>query len=196
MTAVVAVEASHDIPTRAAYGYRQRNLYPRVAAPHVLRLLRGPLAKRAYLTSAIGEVNPALLLGTGHGDPDTMMGYAWETLLERGIHDPVEVRGKIVHLLACETAQKLGPQVIAQGARAFLGYDWQVLLQEAVFEAFMECDTSIDLALLAGASVREAHRGAVALFDQHIGGMEPFEAAVMTTMRDSLRYMGDGNARL
>ncbi len=192
MASVVAVEARYDAPTRAAYEYRNRHIYQALGGQvSYLRVLRGPLARRTFIVPELSSADPELLVAVGHGDGDTMMGYGGATIFERGIHDASEVAGRIVHLLACETAQELGRHLIEQGAAAFIGYDWQVMLERDVFDAFMECDSTIDLELLSGRTVAQAHRAAIRLFDEHIDRLRAagklFDAAVMATNRDSLR---------
>lgn len=208
MSRIVAVEARHDTPTTAAFDYRDRTLYQSAGAvpPGALRVLRGPLAGRDRVAATLLTENPRLLTAVGHGDGDTMMGFGRETLFEPGIHDAAEVAGRIVHLLACETAQKLGTHLVRQGARAFLGYERVVMLHDEVFEAFMECDTAIDLSLLDGDTVRQAHERAHDLFNRHIDRFKAagnlLQAAVMTTHRNSLKSpvtdsrLGDASATL
>ena len=193
MSRVVAVEAKHDKPTTAAFEYRDRNLYqsPGAQLPGVLKVIRGPLARRPRVATTLQTENPRLLTAVGHGDGDTMMGFDRETLFEPGIHDAAEVAGRIVHLLACETAQQLGTHLVKQGALAFIGYEMVVMLHDDVFDAFMECDTAIDLALLQGETVRQAHERAQDAFNRHIDRFKAagdlLQAAVMTTHRDSLQ---------
>ena len=43
-------------------------------------------------------------------------------ILDAGKYNPREVRGKVVKLLSCLTAQKLGPDIIANGAACYMGY--------------------------------------------------------------------------
>jgi hypothetical protein len=205
---IVAVEARHDTPTRRAFDYRDLHFYqtPPAQAPGTLEVIRGPLARRGRVATTLVTSNPALLTAVGHGDVDTMMGFGSAALWEPGRYAPHEVAGRIVHLVACETARQLGPDLVAQGARAFVGYDVIVMLHDDVFEPFMECDTLIDLTLLAGGTVAAAHAAALTRFDQHIDRFKAagdlFQAAVMQTHRDSLcspvtdAKFGDPNATL
>jgi hypothetical protein len=208
MSRVLGVEARHDKPTRSAFDFRDVHLYqsPAVQPAGMLAVVRGPLAVRPEVAKAIARENPRLLMAVGHGDGDTMMGFDRDVLFEPGIHAPAEVAGRIVHFLACETAQKLGKKLVSQGAVAFFGYEMVVMLLDDVFDAFMESDTEIDLALLRGDTVRQAHQAAHASFDRHIGRFQAagrlMPAALMKTHRDSLcspvtdGSLGDPGARL
>ncbi len=205
MTRLLALEANDDTPTRGAYAYRDQHLYQSLSAPDAV-VLRGPLARRALFANRATTLAPAYVVGVGHGDEDTLMGYAEEPILEPGLYQPAEVAGRIVHLLACETARKLGVDLVRQGARAFFGYDWLVLVHEEILDDFLECDTAIDTALLAGSTVSEAYQEAVALFDAHISRLKAegslMKAALMETNRDSLmcpvtdHRLGNPDARL
>jgi hypothetical protein len=205
MIRLLAVEADDDTPTRAAYAYRKEHVYAPIP-PGDAAVLWGPLAQRKLFANRATALSPRYVVGVGHGDDDSLMGYAGETILEPGLYEPAEVKDRIVHLVACETAVTLSVDLVRKGAVAFLGYNWLVLVHPEILEDFLECDTEIDLALLAGDRVRDAYDRSLALFDLHIARLKAdgcaLKAALMETNRDSLvcpvndRRLGDPEARL
>jgi hypothetical protein len=188
---LMTVEANDDAPTQAAYDYRDRNLY-QVLDPATTSclMLRGRLATQAFFSAQVVPTAPDYLVGVGHGEEDVLLGFSREAVIERGKYQPAEVAGRIVHLLACHTAMRLGRDLVKKGAVAFIGYDRFVMVQDEIIDEFMECDTEIDLALLAGATVRQAYGRAMQLFDGHIARMEAegrlMKAALLKTNRAGL----------
>jgi len=205
MSTFLAIEANDDIPTRSAFAYRDLHLYQSLA-PGLLLLLTRFRATRGDFALEASAPGAEYVVGVGHGDDDTLMGFGGEPILEPGLYQPAEVAGRIIHLLACGTANKLGADLVRSGARAFIGYNSLVIVHKEIIDDFLECDTAIDSALLAGDTVAEAHRKAITLFDQHIARLRAegslLKAALMETNRDSLmspltdRRLGDPNARL
>ena len=63
-----------------------------------------------------------LIIGVGHGSPRVFTGQDEEVLWDVGQYNPRECEGKIIKLLSCLCGQYLGPDLIANGARAFQGY--------------------------------------------------------------------------
>jgi hypothetical protein len=188
---LMTVEANEDAPTRAAYAYRDLYLYQKLDTVGTnLLTLRGPLATPAYFTPRIATHNPDYLVAVGHGDEDTLTGYHGVPLLEIGHYQAADVAGRVVHLLACHTAATLGPDLVRNGARAFIGYNWFVMVHEGILDEFLECDTAIDEELLGGATISQAYWRAIELFDGHIARLKGegrlMKAALLETNRDSL----------
>ncbi len=115
MTATLVL-ADYDYPTRSASGFLLRYVLPRMEPVQ----LYGPLTRRP-LFAAVASFSD-VILGMGHGLPDTFCGQRDGALLKVGAYQPREVAGKVIKLLSCQSGQELGPDVIAQGALAFQGY--------------------------------------------------------------------------
>jgi len=204
---LMAVEANDDLPTRATYAYRDQNLYQGLdPVATSLLTLRGPLATQVFFSDRVAIQSPDYLVGVGHGEEDVLMGYSRGAVIKRGTYQRAEVAGRIVHLLACHTARRLGPDLVKKGVRAFIGYNWWVMVQDEILGQFLECDTAIDAELLGGATVRQAYRRAIVLFDERIARLKAegslMRAALLETNRDSLMCpvtdprLGDPEARL
>lgn len=108
--------ADHDIPCRSASGFILRYIVPRSAPVQ----LYGTIDRRPFFSklSRFGDV----LIGVGHGEEDLFAGQADDVLLKVGEYNREEVDGKFIKLLACQTGDALGPDVIRNGAKAFQGY--------------------------------------------------------------------------
>jgi len=107
--------ADFDAPTRSASGFLIRYILPRMEPPQLVGLLD---RKQPFTKLTFGD----LIIGMGHGGEDTFTGQNEVTLLEVGKYDPKLVKGKFVKLLSCECGQKLGPDLIDNGAVSFQGY--------------------------------------------------------------------------
>lgn len=153
---VVLAEARWDSFSRTAGACRRALLDPRLPAPRRIATER---LSRAALQSVLGSAPTAdppsggLLSLAGHGRSETFFGDAFETLLSA---DPIrprlppELRGWTVHLLACRCARRLGPALVAAGARGFVGYAGDFVFDPAAPESAFALDTELVLALAAG----------------------------------------------
>lgn len=103
----------HDLPTRSASGAIIRFVLPRSEPPQLV----GPLDRRiTFSTLTIGD----MIIGVGHGSPTEFCGHNDEIILD--ITSIPNVKGKLVFLISCETAQKLGPSLIDAGAISYIGF--------------------------------------------------------------------------
>lgn len=105
-----------DLPTRSASGFLLRNVAPRLEPIHLYAVMvrRGPFVLSAPQSD--------IIIGVGHGDANGFSGQNETSILEIGEYNPREVKGKIVKLLSCQTGVALGPDLVRNGAEAFLGY--------------------------------------------------------------------------
>jgi len=115
MPTVLAM-ADFDLPTRSASGFMLRYIAPRVEPVQLL----GMLVRRLPFRLAAPQSD--IIIGTGHGDVDTFTGQNEAILLEVGNYDPIEVKGKVIKLLSCQTGVELGPDLVKNGCAAFMGY--------------------------------------------------------------------------
>jgi hypothetical protein len=63
-----------------------------------------------------------IIIAMGHGDVDVLTGQNEAVILEVDKYDPKEVKGKVIKLLSCQAGNKLGPDLVANGAICFMGY--------------------------------------------------------------------------
>lgn len=108
--------ADFDLPTRSASGFLLRWIIPRLEPVHLYSFL----ARR--LPFQLSAPQSDIIIGMGHGDIDAFTGQNEAVILEVGKYDPNEVRGKVIKLLSCQAGRVLGPDLVNNGAAAFMGY--------------------------------------------------------------------------
>lgn len=64
-----------------------------------------------------------LIIGTGHGLADLYSAQNESVIWKVGQYDAGQVRGKVIKLVSCFTAARLGPDLVNKGAACFMGYD-------------------------------------------------------------------------
>ncbi len=187
MTKVLCVDSSWDEATKLTRAFRDQHVYP-MAGTHELVLRQGAQATRVSISAAAVDVGVGFITGASHGTPDSFTGDRMETLWKVDQYGVSEVAGKIVHLLACYAARRLGPNLVQKGAVAFLGYDTEFVFTKELADSFLACDAEIDLVLLAGGSVEEAHRAAILAFEDALAqAATPQIAALYESNRDHLK---------
>lgn len=112
----VLLASDFDLPTRSASGFLLRYVAPRLEPVHLYSIL--VRRKPFQLTAPQSDI----IIGVGHGDEISFSGHNEVVILEVGKYAPREVKGKVIKLLSCQTGVVLGPDLIKNGAEAFLGY--------------------------------------------------------------------------
>ena len=108
--------ADFDLPTRSASGFILRYIAPRVEPVQLFSVFVRRLPFR------LSAPQSDIIIGVGHGDEASFYGQNEDLILEVGKYAPREVQGKVIKLLSCQTGIALGPDLIKNGAEAFLGY--------------------------------------------------------------------------
>ena len=102
-----------DLPTRSASGYLIRYVLPRSLPPQLV----GPTDRRQpFQMLTIGDT----IIGVGHGSPSEFCGHNNQVIMDT-LSIP-SVKGKVVILISCETAQLLGPKLVEKGAASYIGF--------------------------------------------------------------------------
>ncbi len=113
----VVLMSDFDLPTRSASGFLLRYIAPRVEPVQLYSLL----VRR--LPFQLSAPQSDIIIGTGHGSKTSFTGQNESVILEVGKYNSREVRGKVIKLISCQTGVSLGPDLIKNGAQAFLGYE-------------------------------------------------------------------------
>ena len=204
---ILCIDSNYESVTQTAFTYRDRHVYPYLIRKGCsLILIRNSRLRRNDVLTEARKPSVVYLTGVGHGTPDTYTGNFRQPIFRIGNYSQVESRGKIVHFLSCQTAEKLGPDFVAKGCRAYFGYDADFTWDPKVADTFLECDSAIDRAFAAGLTAGQVHDRTKALFDKHIARFRAngndYNAAMLEFNRDHLRcpasgsQWGDLNARL
>ena len=154
-----------------------------------------PVAKNG-LTTYIG--------GVGHGGYNLYTGHWGDRILEVGYYDAAEVKRKTLHFLSCRTARDLGPDTVANGAKAYAGYDenfhfvWDVPSTRVnEFLLFVKADATFDLHMAAGANAGRAFAATKQAFNAAIAQVPNTAAATWLTYdRDHLKLRGSRAATI
>lgn len=166
---VLTIDADFDEATTEVFRYREQRLYPALEQRGLqLRRCAGQLATRVYVEQAGLDPAVKMILGSGHGHFDEFTGYFSARLYRIGNYDAREVRGRVVHLLACQTGARLGPEMVQRGCAAFFGYDVNFTWPTSEGEMFFECDAELDCALAEGLTAEQAYRRAAQMFQPRI----------------------------
>jgi hypothetical protein len=169
MTTIVAAAADHDDVVRPGASFRASVLEPQFRDLGVsARFLRGPDARRNQVVRAVSQADVRLFTGVGHGAGDVFKGQDNDPIyLAATVKKTRGIAGRIFHLCACSTAQRLGPALLEAGATAFFGYRKDVLVGDPAIP-FYQADAEIDIALAEGATCAEALEQAERAFEEAI----------------------------
>ncbi len=173
--------------TNAAAQYRIANVHPVfVARGFNVVSLEGASDTRANFATEAKKPFVDYISGVGHGAPNVYTGV--DHILEVGIYDPLEVKGKVIHLLSCQTAKALGPDVVAKGAKAYAGYfeNFTIVWDDPATrgneeELFWKSDSTFDICMANGYTVEQAHNETIAAFNAAIASVPNTSAATWLT---------------
>lgn len=197
---VLGIDSNYEPVTLAAYQYREANVYPYLQAKGFqVTKLQGPLARRYYVAPEAKKPEVDYMTGVGHGSYDLYTGDHGDVIFQVGNYHPDEAKGKIVHFLSCQTARGLGPDFVANGARAYFGYDENFSFTMPEKDTFFECDSEIDRAFADGLTAAQVYDRVRKLYDQRIADLRAAgklrEAATLEFDRDHLRCPSSGGSR-
>ena len=201
MPTVLAL-ADFDLPTRSASGFLLRYIAPRVEPVQLLSIMVRRLPFR------LSAPQSDIIIGVGHGDVDVLTGHNEAVILKVGKYNPKEVKGKVIKLLSCQTGVALGPDLIKNGAKAFLGYvDDYVWVMDAdlasrpwsdnlAAKCLMPVIDGIN-GLLDGRTARESLDIELSGYSRNAGVEEDeLIRSLIEFNRNNAVLLGDGNARV
>jgi hypothetical protein len=182
-------ENTTDPVTRKATGYRIGKIHTAFAQRGFCVIsLEGSRNVRSEFASYAKSRRVVYIGGVGHGSTTTFTGDGNRSLLQVGRYDPAEVRGKIIHLLSCQTAKELGPDVVRNGALAYAGYhrNFRFVLDQAgtpvnELELFWRSDSTFPLAMVLGKTAGAAHNATLRAYDYAIAQVPNTIAATWLT---------------
>jgi hypothetical protein len=195
---VLGIDANFEPITQAGFQYRQTNVYPYFQAKGFTpQLCQGSMARRVYVAPAARQAGVVYITGIGHGTPDTFTGDYYDAVFSVGNYAPEESQGKIIHLLSCQTALKLGPDFVLHGCKAFFGYDVDFTFFMDIANMFFQCDSEVDRAFADGLTAADVYTRVINLFNQNIAALRAqgsnYKAAAMESNRDHLRAPASGS---
>ena len=171
----LASRSNHDLPTNYVHYYSGKVISQAQAMGYNTTDLSANQATKQNLGNSL-PIDPLFYFGVGHGSYTKFSGQNLEILLEKGINENW-MANRIVFLLACETGRDLGPAMIANGAKAFIGWKerfWWVVAPPYIpaidpyAKGFLETANLIAQGLINGNPIGKVHADAIASFRKWI----------------------------
>ncbi len=195
-TIALFCENNTDNVTTPAAKYRMNNVHPVFAKMgFIVKCLTGVHDVRAEFATIARNRRVVYISGIGHGSPTAYTGHLGNRILEVGQYDPAEVKGKATHLLSCQTAKQLGPDLVKNGCHAYAGY-----FENFIFawdspstpineqDLFWRADSTFDINMAMGRTAEEAAKAAIAAFNAAIAQVpNTIYATYLTHDRNYLR---------
>lgn len=189
VNSVIFCENTTDSVTQYAADYRIKHVHP-VFKKRGFRtiVLKGVDDVRVNFAPKAKSKRVEYISGIGHGSPTTYTGHLGDPILSECSYDPQEVQKKSIHLLSCQTAKKLGPDVIRKGADAYAGYfeNFTFVYDQPStpineLELFWICDSTFDIYMANGKTAEEAHKATINAYNVAIAQVPNTAAAIWLT---------------
>jgi hypothetical protein len=139
-------------------------------------------ANAEYVYQSIDSNDPGVIYGFGHGNEGRYTAQHREDIFNTSSCD--KVKGRIVYLLSCLTANALGPEIMKKGALAYAGFNisWTWVAdtdvnnnfnypdpyQDNYAKCFFESANELMVAITKGYSFIEAVQASVAKYNEWI----------------------------
>jgi len=205
-TRALFCENTTDGVTTPFANYRIANVHPVFQTRgFTMVVLTGSNDVRSKFVPEAKNGATVYISGIGHGNYTTYTGNYGDHILEVGLYDPAEVKGKAIHFLSCETSGKLGPDTVAKGAKSYVGYTENFILQwddgstPAIneFQLFAKSDSTFDIWMANGATAQQAYDATVQAFNAAIAQVPGTVAATyLTSDRNHLKLDGDSTTAI
>ena len=123
-------------------------------------------ANKKIITSIISKRKPQLIMFNGHGSPEEICGHRKEVIISSNENAGI-LKGAIVYALSCASALVLGPKSVKEGAKCFIGYDFDFVLgkdrdseasprHDKLARLFLNPSNSLFSSLLNGKEVKDS----------------------------------------
>ena len=176
--AVLVTRPEYDYTTRFISAWAVKVIdFAKSKGMSVFDLSKERATKKEF-ESIAGKKNPRFIFLNGHGDDKMITGQDGEVLIESGENEGV-LNSKIVYALSCRSAKKLGPESVASGADAYIGYDEDFIFmysnekrlrptEDKTAAMFLESSNQVAMSLLKGNSTQTSHRNSRKAFIRNI----------------------------
>lgn len=153
---ILEVESNYEDVTYIGYKFRvEKYVYPYFLEKNyeVLTLFENDAVREKFASYCL---LPAIeyISAFGHGYDDLITGQHSNLLWKVGAYDPREAQNRIIYLMSCLTAKRLGPDLVDKGARTYLGYEEPFTiysslniedpLEDSIADVFFECSSLVD----------------------------------------------------
>ena len=195
---ILLIDAAWDTTTQYLHAFR-RHLLRADLNKYIVNEVVGPNAVQPNVDQLLQtQGGIRFISGAGHGLYHAFMGYQ-DSILWESEQDLGHLKGKIVHLLSCQTGATLGKSMARQGVRAFWGYTEKfVFLRKSMPPADMFTDTSakpaiemdvlIDIGILRRASAATIYQNVQDHVDAVTVGLAP-SSMLRAVIRGNFRHL-------
>ncbi|MBA7544292.1 hypothetical protein ES705_36644 [subsurface metagenome] len=188
-TCALFCENTTDPVTKYAADYRIKNVHPVFKKRgFCVIVLQGADDVRANFAPKAKSKRVVYIAGIGHGSPTTYTGHLGDPILKVCSYDPSEVQKKVIHLLSCQTAKQLGPDIIKKGGKAYAGYfeNFTFVYDQPgtpinEMELFWKCDSTFDIMMANFATAKAAHNVTISAYNAAITSVPGTAAATWLT---------------
>jgi hypothetical protein len=214
VTKVLAIEQDYDTLTTLAQAFRKATVYshPSLAGSspeHELKLCANGDAVPAVICPIAAEADVRFITGTGHGRYGKFTGQGGVVIWDSASVPADQAKGKIIHLLSCQTGGILGRAFVQKGAVAFWGYstDFTVWFGAngalgKIEDIFFQFDAMIDLGILDKLTAGEIYTAVANYFWKMYSVLLMAEPVAADTLLDDFAHLvspvswGDAEATL
>ena len=202
---VLLVDANGaDKQTEFVFQCRNMYVYPDVKFSE--KLVGKNEAIKEKFISKLKDSNLKLISVGGHGNNDRVYGYValpnshpMPILFTNDVTKELAT-GKIFHIVACNTANDLGPALVSNGAIAFIGYNKPFrIIPESQYKRMFKPDCTIVQQLIKGKTVNQAVQNAKAEYKRLMNTDSTFSLIALGALEhncDALVVLGNDNATL
>jgi len=159
--------------------------------------LKNNRAKRKHLESMLKKQDPSLVFLNGHGGSNSVAGQDNEILVSVGDNEDI-FDGRVVYSLSCCSGRELGPALVKNGTKAFIGYREDFIFsydekcctrpeQDMVADKFLDPSNQVIISLLKGHEPKESCLNAKKSFFRNIRKMLSSQSSSLES--SSVRYL-------
>lgn len=150
--------------------------------------LKNKRANKQEVESMIKKHHPALIFFNGHGDKSSVTGQDNQDLVSVNEKNEKILSDSITYALACQSAKKLGVEVVKDNSGAYIGYQEDFIfyldetkatrpLEDEVAKLFLEPASQVVVSLLKGHTAQEASLNSRKCFARNIQKLLSSEAS-------------------
>lgn len=168
----------HDIPTHYLFSWAAELISEAKSKKmQVVDLLKEKARKKTFQSYLRKDMFDLVIIN-GHGDATSVGGHDNEVLVSAS--DGADLfKDKIVFIRACDAGAVLGPEIIRNGAKGFIGYVQPYMfpydkdslhhpLKDELAAPILECSNQIGLSLIKGKTAQEAQAESIRKYEEKI----------------------------
>lgn len=169
---------NHDDTTRYLSAWAKLIIKLTQVKKDNITVLENKQANLKDFTIAVEKIQPSFIFFNGHGNETTVTGHNNQPLVDADINVKI-LKNIIVYALSCQSAKKLGPKSIKQGAKTYIGYTEDFIFvydtnkkkhpeKDETAGCFLEASNQIAVSLLEEKTTGQAYADSQNAFHNNI----------------------------